>query len=221
MKEIGAELKCNCAVCDGKIAFDPAQFVFSFQSGQKSWGQEIQCPHCGSQTRIYRVIIEPEKENPANKPPQPKDELTGLKIAGYITSIIFTPLGFIIGIILLAKNRVGKGIVCIALSLFCSAIYAGVIIGYVVWTNDRITKAEEQKNMYDLTNTAPTWDDVKEASDETYSNALDYAKWQEGEREASGDTNAEAEYKSDCDKAANDEYSYMTNFTATNQASQH
>ena len=56
-------------------------------------------------------------------------ELEGLVLAGYLTAIFLPLIGFIIGIILLGKNRPGSGICCIIVSLVCGSIWLAVISG--------------------------------------------------------------------------------------------
>ena len=54
-------------------------------------------------------------------------DLGGLVLAGYLTAIFLPPIGFIIGIILLAKNRPGSGISCIVVSVICAVIGMALI----------------------------------------------------------------------------------------------
>jgi hypothetical protein len=61
-------MTCNCVSCEGAIEFD-GEFAPEFQSGDKEWGQEIKCPHCNAQTRVYRKYEPPL--NPI-RPPKPK-----------------------------------------------------------------------------------------------------------------------------------------------------
>jgi hypothetical protein len=53
--------------------------------------------------------------------------LGGLVLAGYLTAIFMPLIGFIIGIILLAKNRPGSGIGCIIVSAVCGFIWMAII----------------------------------------------------------------------------------------------
>lgn len=49
------DLKFNCVSCEGPLSIDESQFVKSFETRTRIWGQEIECPHCGRQTRIYKT----------------------------------------------------------------------------------------------------------------------------------------------------------------------
>jgi DNA-directed RNA polymerase subunit RPC12/RpoP len=77
------------------------------------------CPSCGKETFI-RAKGSDYSAHAATAPE--KDSLGNLIAAGYITAILMPLVGFIIGIILLAKNRVGSGIGCIIVSVICGFI---------------------------------------------------------------------------------------------------
>lgn len=47
------DIKCNCIHCEGGIALAANQFIESFLTKAKVWGQEITCPHCQRVTRLY------------------------------------------------------------------------------------------------------------------------------------------------------------------------
>jgi predicted nucleic acid-binding Zn-ribbon protein len=109
VRPVHDEAKCNCQRCGKTLAFPP-QMV----------GQDITCPHCGRETTLLApragktipAIVAPAKESAYG-------DLGGLVLAGYITAVLMPLVGFIIGIILLAKNRPGSGIGCIIVSVIC------------------------------------------------------------------------------------------------------
>ena len=119
------EAKCDCQRCGQPIAF-PIDLH----------NTEVECPHCHKATTL--LIPSPESRiraipAPAVAAPQGQTsaygELEGLVLAGYLTAIFLPLIGFIIGIILLGKNRPGSGIGCIVVSLVCGSIWLAVISG--------------------------------------------------------------------------------------------
>ena len=106
------EVKCNCQRCGKPIAF-PLDLN----------NTEATCPHCGKATTLLlpraeqriRAVSSPAKESAYG-------DLGGLVLAGYLTAIFLPLIGFIIGIILLTKNRPGSGIGCIIVSVICGII---------------------------------------------------------------------------------------------------
>jgi Zn finger protein HypA/HybF involved in hydrogenase expression len=118
MKPTFGETKCNCQRCGNQIAF-PVDLL----------NTEVECPHCHKAT----TLIAPTPESRVRAIPAPSvshqtagqpayGELGGLVLAGYLTAIFLPLIGFIIGIILLAKNRPGSGIGCIIVSVICGII---------------------------------------------------------------------------------------------------
>lgn len=57
---------------------------------------------------------------------QSSDE-TGLVTAGIITALIIPVIGFIIGIVLLAKSKPGPGIACLVLSIVAFFVWASLL----------------------------------------------------------------------------------------------
>jgi hypothetical protein len=84
------------------------------------------CPVCGQETAVFfRPAAAPAPVATVfSAPAAPKDDLENLIITGYATAIFLPLVGFIIGIILLAKNRPGSGLTCILLSM----IFAGIVL---------------------------------------------------------------------------------------------
>ena len=73
------------------------------------------CPHCGKETIIFRQVA---FQKPAYAAPTSEaKKLLYLILAGYLGAILTPLVGFIIGIILITKNRVGIGIGCIIVGL--------------------------------------------------------------------------------------------------------
>jgi hypothetical protein len=112
------EAKCECQRCGQPIAF-PIDLH----------NTEVECPHCHKATSL--LIPSPESRihaipEPASVAPALPD-LDSLIIAGFLTAIFLPLIGFIIGIILLAKNQVGSGIGCTIMSLASGAFWLAVI----------------------------------------------------------------------------------------------
>ena len=118
------ETKCSCQRCGERIAFDTEHS-----------GRIADCPHCGQETTLYipapakavaRAVAAPmpEWQRTAAAPVS----LDGLIIAGYLTSIFMPLIGFIIGIVLLGKNQLGSGMVCMILSIIAGAFWLTVIL---------------------------------------------------------------------------------------------
>jgi Zn finger protein HypA/HybF involved in hydrogenase expression len=110
------EAKCNCQRCGNQIAF-PVDLN----------NTEVECPHCHKATTL--LLPSPESRIRAIRPPvvSPQQgqasvygDLGGLVFAGYLTAIFLPLIGFIIGIVLIAKNRPGSGIGCIIVSIICA-----------------------------------------------------------------------------------------------------
>ena len=55
------------------------------------------------------------------------EDVSGLVVAGVITSIIIPIIGFIIGIVLMAKNKPGPGLACLILSIVAFFGWAAVL----------------------------------------------------------------------------------------------
>ena len=104
--------KTPCQQCGVNIEFEDEQA-----------NQFVDCPACAKPTRL----IVPSGPKYVLPPEAAKDNLENLILAGYIFSVIMPLVGFIIGIILLAKNRVGNGVGCIVVSVISSVI-CGIII---------------------------------------------------------------------------------------------
>jgi hypothetical protein len=83
------------------------------------------CPYCGRETRVFAAASAAPTPQPS--PATARDELDGLIGAGYLTAALLPVVGFIIGVILLAKNRPGSGLAVIVLSLFMGILYAIVL----------------------------------------------------------------------------------------------
>jgi DNA-directed RNA polymerase subunit RPC12/RpoP len=86
--------------------------------------KSVFCPSCGKETFIRAT--RPDYSAHAATAPE-KDSLGNLIAAGYIMAILMPLVGFIIGIILLAKNRVGSGIGCIIVSVICAFIAFAIL----------------------------------------------------------------------------------------------
>jgi hypothetical protein len=114
------EIKCQCQKCGERIAFD----------GEHS-GRLADCPHCGRETTLYipaptkapvravgaHYVTSPQSQAAAG------DDLENLIVAGYVTALFLPLIGFIIGIILLAKNRTGSGIKCAIISVVAAGFW--------------------------------------------------------------------------------------------------
>jgi predicted RNA-binding Zn-ribbon protein involved in translation (DUF1610 family) len=119
-----SEAKCNCQRCGQPIAF-PIDLH----------NTETTCPHCGKATtlivpRVRAVTSDPAPANytvSGSTNNSTYGDLGGLVLAGYLTAIFMPLIGFIIGIILLAKNRPGSGICCILVSAICGFIWMAII----------------------------------------------------------------------------------------------
>lgn len=57
-----------------------------------------------------------------------KDDSAGLVLLGLFLSLLFPIVGFIMGIVLLTKNRVGPGLACVAISSLIMAALAAVYL---------------------------------------------------------------------------------------------
>jgi hypothetical protein len=83
-------------------------------NGQRYWD--------GSQWTEHRAQLPPAKQGASDS----------LVVAGYAIALLLPVIGaviaFIIGIILLAKDRVGHGLAVIALSVLSPVIWIGVIL---------------------------------------------------------------------------------------------
>jgi hypothetical protein len=127
------ESKCNCQRCGQPIAF-PADMI----------NQEIECPHCQKATTLIaqnRVRALPAEQPyqsvsaPWERPGLPPlasanvaaKSNEGLILAGYLCGFLLPIVGFIIGIILLARNSVGSGIGCIIVSAICGFIWIAIL----------------------------------------------------------------------------------------------
>ncbi len=116
------EAKSDCQRCGQPIAF-PIDLH----------NTEVECPHCHKATTL--LVPSPESRiraipAPAISTPQGQTssrDLDALIISGYLTAILLPLIGFIIGIILLGKNRPGSGIACIVISIACGLIWLAVI----------------------------------------------------------------------------------------------
>jgi DNA-directed RNA polymerase subunit RPC12/RpoP len=113
------EAKCNCQRCGQPIAF-PLDLH----------NTEAACPHCGKTTTLIVPRVRAAAPDsapvviaaPASAKNSPYGDLGGLVLVGYLTAIFMPLIGFIIGIILLTKNRPGSGIGCIIVSVICGFI---------------------------------------------------------------------------------------------------
>lgn len=114
--------KCDCQRCGNPIAF-PIDMH----------NEEVECPHCHKATTL--IVSRPEQRirainSPLDKSADPKNttnkseqgDLEGLIMAGYVTALLLPIVGFIIGVILLSKNRTGSGLGCIIMSIACGFI---------------------------------------------------------------------------------------------------
>ena len=116
------EAKCDCQRCGQPIAF-PVDLH----------NTEVECPHFHKATTLLIPSLETRTRAipvPAAPPPpgqKPADDLDTLIIIGYLTSCLLPLIGFIIGIILLEKNRPGSGLGCVIVSLICGAIWLALI----------------------------------------------------------------------------------------------
>jgi hypothetical protein len=119
------EAKCDCQRCGQVIAFPIVLH-----------NTEVEYPHCHKATTL--LIPSPESRiraipAPAVSAPQGQtsayDELGGRVLARYLTAIFMPLIGFIIGIILLGKNRPGSGICCIIVIVVCGIIWLALISG--------------------------------------------------------------------------------------------
>jgi hypothetical protein len=114
------EAKCNCQRCGQPIAF-PLNLH----------NTEADCPHCGKTTTLVvpQIRALPRQEYSAAPSVQTSanSENNGLVVAGYVAAILMPLVGFIIGIILLAKNKVGSGIGCIIVSVICGIIWLALL----------------------------------------------------------------------------------------------
>ena len=110
------EIKCKCLKCGERLAFDV-----------EDSGRIAVCAHCGQETMLYIPAAARAVSAPCNAAPQSQadagDDLGGLVLAGYLTAIFLPLIGFIIGIILMAKNRPGSGIVCAVLSVVATGFW--------------------------------------------------------------------------------------------------
>jgi len=93
-----------------KVQCEHCQSEFEDEGMEKT----VFCPACGKET-----FIRAKGSNYSNFKTPPNDDLSGLILAGYLTAILMPLVGFIIGFILLAKNRVGSGLGCIIVSVTC------------------------------------------------------------------------------------------------------
>lgn len=90
--------KCNCQWCGGHIEFDPIEFQHSGDAPGKTFGQNIQCPHCEKDTLIYLdKAEEPMPQNQNNPAPVKKNKppMQPLVKWFWIFILIFTTLGTI------------------------------------------------------------------------------------------------------------------------------
>ena len=97
------------------------------------------CGQCG--TAPPRLPIEEAKKVLTDKPGRKQQAETSLLIAGYtcaLVALLFLPsafalAGFVIGIIVLIRGRVGHGVALIVLATTCG--YVGMYFGTVVWNS--------------------------------------------------------------------------------------
>ena len=110
---MSTESKCSCQRCGEHIAF-PSELD----------NTETECPHCHKVTTLLA-------QSPVRAIPAPKqvaaDDLGALITTGYTTAIFLPLVGFVIGLILLGKNRPSVGMYCILLSLACGAIWMAIL----------------------------------------------------------------------------------------------
>lgn len=118
VRPVNDEARCNCQRCGKSLAFPPHLV-----------GQDVTCPHCGRETTLLLPRAEPRV---ATVSVQAKDsahgDVGGLVAAGVLTAIFLPLVGFIIGIILLAKNQIGSGITCIVVSIVCFGIALAIFL---------------------------------------------------------------------------------------------
>jgi uncharacterized membrane protein YvbJ len=84
------------------------------------------CAACGEKV-VDTAVICPKCGSPVGKKKQEGEVSTALIVAGYITALLFPLIGFIIGIIVAVKGKVGHGVVQIAISLFWVIILFSMI----------------------------------------------------------------------------------------------
>jgi hypothetical protein len=48
---------CQCQHCGGALDFETENFVVESCNGPREFGQSVQCPHCGVETKLYRQIF--------------------------------------------------------------------------------------------------------------------------------------------------------------------
>lgn len=118
VRPLNDEARCNCQRCGKSLAFPPHMV-----------GQDVTCPHCGRETTLLLPRIEPSSAAvsvPAKD--SAHGDVGGLVAAGVLTAICLPLVGFIIGIILLAKNQIGSGITCIIVSIVCFGIALAIFL---------------------------------------------------------------------------------------------
>jgi hypothetical protein len=63
------------------------------------------------------------------KPRRERDPADTLTTAGIILSVVIPIVGFVIGVVLLIKNRVGAGIACLVISVLAGVVWAALLTG--------------------------------------------------------------------------------------------
>lgn len=84
--------------------------MFCKNCGNEIADKAIMCPKCG-------IAMENKKEIS-----------TGTLVFGYILSVFIPIIGFIIGIIILAKGKVGHGVGMILSSIFWTLVWAAALV---------------------------------------------------------------------------------------------
>ncbi len=114
-------IKIECPLCSGEIKFPKEQF-----------GQLAACPHCAEE-----IVFEPgapasgyaatarftSPSAPASMQRVQADTANQLIAVSYLLAILIPIVGFIMGIVLLAKNQVGPGIGCLLTSAVCGLLW--------------------------------------------------------------------------------------------------
>ena len=84
------------------------------------------CSTCGNAVHENAVIC-PKCGCPLKETPKAPEVSSGVITAGYVCAVLLPLVGFIIGIVLLAKGKAGHGIGAIVLSIFCFFFWIGVM----------------------------------------------------------------------------------------------
>lgn len=66
-----------------------------------------------------------------------EDQHRGLARAGYVTSVLMPVVGFVIGAVLLTKDRVGKGVAVLVMSVLAATLWTVIFAALLNGGGDR------------------------------------------------------------------------------------